>query len=139
MFVGNLQAIVGLRHVHTPLCVVTVMVFCNCCGEIIYQAASVRKSLGALARFVKCPVKFISALLIIICEVYTQKKGVISSDICGCMGRGHKRVDNKRFRLSPQGGSVENMTDMANNLYWLIGVLSKKAIPAENTSVGMGI
>ena len=42
--------------------------------------------MGALALVVKCPVKFIFALLIIIFEIYTQKKlssAVISAAVWG--------------------------------------------------------
>ncbi len=70
---------VGLSHVCTPCCVVTVMVFWACCGEIIHRAASVRKSMGALALVVRFPVEFVSTLLIITYELYTQKK--LSSEV----------------------------------------------------------
>ena len=112
-FVRYLRAIFGLRHVRTPPCVVTVMVFCDCCSEIIHQEASVWKSMGALALVVRCPFKFVSTLLIIIFKLNTQKKVVIRSDICGYLGQGHKRVESKRFWLSPQGGLVEDMTVVA--------------------------
>ena len=45
----------------------------------IHQAAKVRKSMGALALVVKCPVNFVSTLLIIMFEVNTQKK--LSSEV----------------------------------------------------------
>ena len=63
----------------TSCCVVTVMVFCACCGEIIHQAARVQKSIGALALVVKCPVRCVFALLIITFDVNTQKK--LSSEV----------------------------------------------------------
>jgi hypothetical protein len=58
----------------------------------------VRKSMGALALVFKCLVRFVvSTLLIMTFDINTQKKVVIKSDVCGCLGCGHKRVDDKRF------------------------------------------
>ena len=76
--------------------------------------------MGALALVIRCPVKFVFTLLIITFELNTQKKFVIRSDVCGCMGCGHKRVDNKHLRPSSLGGLVKDMTVVANHGCFLL-------------------